>query len=214
MMHAGNRAIRSEEARLLYVAMTRAKERLIMLAAPRSLPSSRRQWSLPQGDYAAGSASSMMDWVGNALWPALNEDNDLVWTAPGGSVWDIRWRTADSFVLPAPPPAHVRLPWPDPPTTPTPFVPLPKVQVALQKISVTALMESARAVAAPSDPVAPVTSARLPRRSAGCAASQRAAERFGRVCIRVPLLRFQPGIAQYSTEGKKCRKAARGGPLL
>ncbi len=145
MMHAGNRAIRSEEARLLYVAMTRAKERLIMLAAPRSLSSSRRQWSLPQGDYAAGSASSMMDWVGNALWSALNEDNDLVWTAPGGSVWDIRWRTADSFVLPAPPPAHVRLPWPDPPTTPTPFVPLPKVQVALQKISVTALMESARA---------------------------------------------------------------------
>ncbi|NLB38923.1 MAG: UvrD-helicase domain-containing protein, partial [Clostridiales bacterium] len=145
MMNADNRAIRSEEARLLYVAMTRARDRLILLAAPRSLPASMRQWSLPAGDYAAGSARSMMDWVGNALWPALETGEDAIWTAPGGSVWDIRWRSADAFVLPRPAARPERPPWPDKPTTPSPFVPLPRVSAALQKISVTALLECARA---------------------------------------------------------------------
>ena len=145
LMYKANRAIRSEEARLLYVAMTRARERLIMMAVPRSLPAAEKQWSLPQGDYAAGSAGSMMDWVGNALWPALSQHRDMLWTAPDQSVWDIRWRSTDSLLKPQPQTSAKRVPWPDPPTTPSPFVPLPRYRVALQKISVTALLESARA---------------------------------------------------------------------
>ncbi len=89
-----NRELRSEEARLLYVAMTRAKDRLILLAAPSSPDSARKRWARPAGGHAAGSAGSMMDWLGQSLWPALEISRDTHWQAPNGSLWDIRLHKA------------------------------------------------------------------------------------------------------------------------
>jgi len=89
-----NRELRSEEARLLYVAMTRAKDRLILLAAPSSLGTARKRWARPSGGHAAGSAGSMMDWLGQSLWPALENGLDTHWMAPNGSQWQIQLHQA------------------------------------------------------------------------------------------------------------------------
>ena len=91
---------RSEEARLLYVAMTRAKERLILLATPRSMKASRAFWQTPTGDFAAGTASSMMDWVGNSLWEGLKTGTDTAFTGPRGALWQLYWHVADSLSAP------------------------------------------------------------------------------------------------------------------
>ena len=89
-----NRELRSEEARLMYVAMTRAKEQLILLAAPSSLNSARKRWARPAGGHSAGSAGSMLDWIGQSLWPALESGLDTLWQAPGGSKWQITYQKA------------------------------------------------------------------------------------------------------------------------
>lgn len=52
---------KAERARLLYVAMTRAKERLIMIGCCKE--SQRDVWKLPDSDYAVWNARSMTDWV-------------------------------------------------------------------------------------------------------------------------------------------------------
>ncbi len=79
----------SEEARLMYVGMTRAQERLILIGAPRNPDSALRQWSLPGGLYQAASAGSMLDWAGTPLYPALRERRDLPWQAPNASRWHV-----------------------------------------------------------------------------------------------------------------------------
>jgi len=91
------REIRSEEARLLYVGMTRAKERLILLSSPKSLDAARTVWSLPTGDYAAGCARCMLDWVGQAVGEGLLPGLDTLFTARNGSNWDLRFHTPDEF---------------------------------------------------------------------------------------------------------------------
>ena len=85
---------RSEEARLLYVAMTRARDRLILLASPKHVDSQRRRWALPEGDWAARSARSMLDWLGQSLWPLLQPGTEGQWTAPNGSHWLLRLHAA------------------------------------------------------------------------------------------------------------------------
>lgn len=52
---------KAERARLLYVAMTRAREKLIMLGCCKE--KDRMKWKLPQSDYAVWNARSMMDWL-------------------------------------------------------------------------------------------------------------------------------------------------------
>ena len=52
---------KAERARLLYVAMTRARERLIMVGCCKE--SQRDVWNLPASDYAGWNARSMTDWV-------------------------------------------------------------------------------------------------------------------------------------------------------
>ena len=52
---------KAERARLLYVAMTRARERLIMVGCCKK--SQRDVWTLPSSDYAVWNARSMTDWV-------------------------------------------------------------------------------------------------------------------------------------------------------
>ena len=91
------REIRAEEARLLYVGMTRARERLILLASPRSLSTARMRWSLPTGDYAAGQADCMLDWIGQALCSGLEDGQDRNFAAENGSLWALRWHNGAEF---------------------------------------------------------------------------------------------------------------------
>ncbi len=87
----------SEEARLLYVGMTRAKERLVLIGAPENASAALARWSHPPGDYAAGSASCMLDWVCTPLYPALSSKRDGLWDAPGGSRWMLSRRMTGSL---------------------------------------------------------------------------------------------------------------------
>ena len=80
-----DRETRSEESRLLYVAMTRAKERLILTATPRTMKAARATWAIPTGDFAAGSASCMLDWIGGALWDALRDNESRLHTGECGA---------------------------------------------------------------------------------------------------------------------------------
>ena len=91
------RELRSEEARLLYVGMTRARERLILLSSPKSLEKCREVWDLPTGDYAAGCAKSMLDWIGQAVNEGLTAGHNTLFTAKNGSEWDIRYHAPGEF---------------------------------------------------------------------------------------------------------------------
>ena len=85
---------RSEEARLLYVAMTRARERLVMLSAPGRPDSERKRWAMAANAEDAAHANSMLEWVGGSLWPALESGLDALWTTPNGSRWQVSYRSA------------------------------------------------------------------------------------------------------------------------
>ncbi len=80
---------KAERARLLYVAMTRARERLIMVGCCKE--SARDVWTLPESDYAVWSARSMTDWVMQAI---STEEGDLSTNEPQPeNPWKIRaWR--------------------------------------------------------------------------------------------------------------------------
>ena len=91
------REICAEEARLLYVGMTRARERLILLASPKSLQSAQAVWDLPTGDYAAGCARCMLDWIGQAVGEGLASGHDTLFTARNGSEWDLRFHNSADF---------------------------------------------------------------------------------------------------------------------
>ncbi len=93
---------RAEEARLLYVAMTRAKERLILLSSPRSIDSERAKWQLACGSGGADKASSMLEWVGASLWPALESGENAFYEAPGGGHFDLFWHGAGQLRMEAP----------------------------------------------------------------------------------------------------------------
>lgn len=145
LMHARNRGIRSEEARLLYVGMTRAQDRLILIGSPKSLRAAERQWSLPQGDYAAGSARCMLDWVGNSLYPSLKERQNGLYSPPGGSEWQIAWYLDPSALPTAAPEAPpVQVAWPTTPPSDAMKAmmeaPLRSNAAPLMKASVTSLL--------------------------------------------------------------------------
>ena len=52
---------KAERARLLYVAMTRARERLILIGCCKE--KDRQAWLMPASDYAVWNAQSMTDWI-------------------------------------------------------------------------------------------------------------------------------------------------------
>ena len=79
----GEKEARAEEARLLYVGMTRARERLILVGSPRRLDRALEKWAQPATAYAAGSAGCMLDWVLTSL--GGFREGQL--TSPNGSVW-------------------------------------------------------------------------------------------------------------------------------
>ena len=77
---------KAERARLLYVAMTRARERLIMIGCCKE--SQRDVWSLPETDYAVWNARSMTDWIMQAV---STDINNLSTTCPQDeNPWNIR----------------------------------------------------------------------------------------------------------------------------
>jgi len=53
----------SEEMRILYVGMTRAVDRLIMIGSVRDVESSAKKWCRPLGTYSLSSALGFMDWI-------------------------------------------------------------------------------------------------------------------------------------------------------
>ena len=63
----GEKEARAEEARLLYVGMTRARERLILVGSPRRPDTALEKWRRPATAYAAGTAGCMLDWVMQSL---------------------------------------------------------------------------------------------------------------------------------------------------
>lgn len=91
------RQIRAEEARLLYVGMTRARERLILLSSPRNMQTVRDMMDMPEGDYAAGCARCMLDWVVQAVGEGLRMERDTLFTASNGSQWELRFHGSAEF---------------------------------------------------------------------------------------------------------------------
>ena len=80
---------RAEEARLLYVAMTRAKSLLILYGSPALISRSREVWRLPAGDAAAAGAGCMMDWVMQTVEPALDLENGAPYQTDNGAVFRV-----------------------------------------------------------------------------------------------------------------------------
>ena len=141
----------SEEARLLYVGMTRARERLILIGAPDNLEGSRARWSRPPSDYTAGSARSMLDWVATPLAPALLAGQEGLYTAPGGSRWELYTCPISSLQAPPPRPMAQLGPQTSPALEQAArdlFKPLGLPDARVQKSSVTALVNQAARQAA------------------------------------------------------------------
>lgn len=139
-----NREELSEEARLLYVGMTRAKQRLMLIGAMDKKAAALKRWALPSSDYSAGSAKSMLDWVCNPLYEAVAAQNELLYDAPNGSRWHIRWQDIEGLAAPQGALNNQPLPvMPDNLPTENPFLPLESPAPSLQKSSVTALLARA-----------------------------------------------------------------------
>lgn len=91
---------RAEESRLLYVGMTRAKHRLILMASPRNLLSAQKKWSRPAEEWAAGSADCMLDWVMQSLNRRFSGAEDEEWVEQDGAKWRISYTRAESLERP------------------------------------------------------------------------------------------------------------------
>ena len=89
---------RAEEARLLYVGMTRARERLILVGSPRRLSAALESWRRPATAFAAGNARCMLDWV----MQSLGGFHEGEWTGKNGSVWQMHTEKAEDLTAPSP----------------------------------------------------------------------------------------------------------------
>ena len=90
------REAKAEEARLLYVGMTRARERLILLGSPKRLAKAASAWRRPATPYAAGMAACMLDWV----MVALGGLQKGPYIAKNGSVWQMETHPVDDLAAP------------------------------------------------------------------------------------------------------------------
>ena len=139
------RQIKAEEARLLYVGMTRARERLILLSSPRSMQGVAEMRDMPEGDYAAGCARCMLDWVVQAVGEGLRTGRDTLFTAANGSLWDLRYHGSAEFSQRLPQEEKFFIPdLSEPPSADfCAQMARPPRQSQLQKTSVTALLRGA-----------------------------------------------------------------------
>ena len=91
----------SEEARILYVAMTRAKEKLIMVASTKDLTSQYEVWAM-QGESGLPQAKSMLHWIGQSLHPYLGETlpiyDSLPFTTSNGASFIYREVEAHDYI--------------------------------------------------------------------------------------------------------------------
>ncbi len=128
LAEAARRAQLAEEMRLLYVAMTRARERLILVGSAADLPSRSRRWAAAAlipgwslGPALVWGASSHLDWLGPAVarhrhggalrecagWPGGWEPRGEVAAHPAR--WEVRvWRAPPR---PVTRPADSSFPW-------------------------------------------------------------------------------------------------------
>lgn len=86
----GNRKTREAKAemtRLLYVAMTRAREKLILTAATTLDDAGGERWEKEPGSYSVSSAKCMLDWVMQPLYQRFRYEVN-----PGNSYRDDRWQ--------------------------------------------------------------------------------------------------------------------------
>ncbi len=83
-----DRKAKAEEARILYVAMTRAKERLILYGSPALFSTSLDHWRQMRTRQAALRAGCMLDWIVPALQIDAPEA-DLALTTANGSRWRV-----------------------------------------------------------------------------------------------------------------------------
>ena len=83
----------AEEARLLYVGMTRAREKLILLGSPQRLDRALQGWARPATAWAAGNAGCMLDWVMTAL-GGFREGEHI---GKNGSVWHMHMQEAEEL---------------------------------------------------------------------------------------------------------------------
>ena len=93
---AQEKEARAEEARLLYVGMTRARERLILVGSPRRPEDAMERWARPATAYAAGAAGCMLDWVMTSLGGFKTGE----YIGKNGSVWQMRLEKAEDLSAP------------------------------------------------------------------------------------------------------------------
>lgn len=88
----------AEEMRVLYVAMTRPRERLLMIGTVASMPQSVRRWMRGCGASSLLKGMSLIDWVGAALisHPAAAAWGQAVPECEETSRWELRvWNLSD-----------------------------------------------------------------------------------------------------------------------
>lgn len=64
----------SEEMRILYVAMTRAIDRLIMIGSINKMDTSFKKWRKGYSQYSLYKGNSYMDWIGSCLFKDMDSD--------------------------------------------------------------------------------------------------------------------------------------------
>ena len=111
MEAALERKMKAEEARVLYVAMTRARERLILFGAPAKLSAALSKGS---GAETGLDADCMLDWILAALRLRTPETEQSV-TAENGSRWQITLEPLERLEPPSSIPLNV---FPEPETGP------------------------------------------------------------------------------------------------
>lgn len=81
--------MRDEEMRILYVALTRAEHRLLLVGTPQR-KKAREEWH--EGDARPEDASSMLDWIGP--WLAKDEADFICDESGDAKDWSWRWHAA------------------------------------------------------------------------------------------------------------------------
>lgn len=106
--------MKAEEMRILYVAMTRAKERLILVGSVKNWEKKKAQWDLMQNlktdeilpSYLRASSSNYLDWVGHAVarhhdyLTLATTDIDTTQVALTTSLWNVKVVPAERFLTP------------------------------------------------------------------------------------------------------------------
>ncbi|WP_129598190.1 helicase-exonuclease AddAB subunit AddA [Anaerophilus nitritogenes] len=89
----------SEEMRILYVAMTRAKDKLILVGSIKDIDKTCKKWTNPIHSFSLSHSKNYMDWIGAVLirhkageklreWASVSWDDNKLWDDP--SKWIVK----------------------------------------------------------------------------------------------------------------------------